>query len=409
MARCTWWRIGIASVFVSMVLAGTVLQTSVAQAAPSVSSVTLSPDNANDNVLNGVSCTSRMFCVAVGYHVTKKGVSKTLVESWNGTTWSIVSAPDKGSGANTLNGVSCTSSTFCVAVGDYSSYGYDTLVETWNGSHWSITPSPGEDRYTDLYGVSCTSSNFCEAVGYYTNPHMHGTLVETWNGTTWSIVSTPDKGSEANTLNGVSCTSDLFCVAVGYHNNSSNVARNLVETWNGSQWSVAPTSDKGSGANTLNGVSCKSSTFCVAVGDYSAYGYYTLVETWNGLHWSITPSPGEDRYTDLYGVSCTSSNFCEAVGYYTNPHVQGTLVETWDGSSWSITPSPDPSVSGTGYRGVNSLSGVSCTSALFCEAAGFYNNSSNVARNLVETWNGSQWSVATTPDKGSGANTLNGV
>jgi len=384
MARSMLCRTSVPFVSLLLLLAWLVLPAAAVDAAPSVWSVTPSPNTANDNVLNGVSCTSSVFCVAVGYHDTSKGVSKTLVELWNGTAWSIVSSPDRGKSSNELNAVSCKSTTFCVAVGDYSSHGFDTLVEMWNGSHWSLTTSPEADLYTDLYGVSCTSTRFCEAVGYYTNTAMEGTLVETWNGTSWSITPSPNPSITAtayrgvNALNGVSCTSARFCEAAGYDNNSSNVARSLVEKWNGSAWSVATTHDKGSGTNTLDGVSCKSPTFCVAVGDYASGGFFdTLVETWDGSSWSITasPNPSDDNY--LYGASCTSSSSCVAVGYYANPAVTQTIVESWDGTGWSTTSSPDPS------KG-SFLRGVSCTTASHCVAVGDYSNGS-VDQTLVET------------------------
>jgi hypothetical protein len=70
--------------------------------------------------------------VAVGSYVTALGVGRTLVESWNGSTWTKVSSPNQGTAASFLSAVSCTSSSRCVAVGDYrNATGEDqTLVET---------------------------------------------------------------------------------------------------------------------------------------------------------------------------------------------------------------------------------------------------------------------------------------
>ena len=253
------------------------LDTGVAGAQTSTWSIYPSPDQGNRAILNDTSCTSSTYCVAVGEYLTSSNSPfQNLIESWNGTSWSIISSPNEGSGPNTLDGVSCTSSTSCVAVGSYnknsSSVG-QTLVETWNGTSWSITPSPDPNQGSNagLGRVSCTSSTNCVAVGAYNNSSsVEQTLAETWNGTSWSIVSSPNEGSGQNALSDVSCTSSTICVAVGFYVNSSSVQQTLAETWNGTSWSTVSSPNEGSGPNSLDGVSCTSSTNCVAVGFYTA-------------------------------------------------------------------------------------------------------------------------------------------
>jgi hypothetical protein len=109
--------------------------------------------------------------VAVGDDINGSSVEQTLVEGWNGSTWSTIASPNQGSAGNGLSGVACPSSTSCTSVGAYTSYGASqTLVETgpassvstsisvtspaggasWarGSSHaitWSSTGSPGAD------------------------------------------------------------------------------------------------------------------------------------------------------------------------------------------------------------------------------------------------------------------------
>ena len=65
----------------------------------------------------------------------------------------------------------------------------------------------------------------------------------------------------------------------------------------------------------------------------------------------------------LYGVSCPSETFCAAVGRADTSTDTETLIEMWDGSSWSVVTSPSPAN--------NFLEGgVSCTSPTFCVAVG---------------------------------------
>ncbi|MGA8744575.1 MAG: hypothetical protein WB507_01770, partial [Solirubrobacterales bacterium] len=134
-----------------------------------------------------------------------------------------------GSIEATLEGLSCSSSSACMAVGSYhESGGKDKgLAERWNGSAWSsmTTPTPTESEGgNDLYGVSCLSSSSCFAVGRRINkestelhiPTEERTLAETWNGTAWTVQSTPNpEKNHWDTFTGVSCTSSIACTAVG--------------------------------------------------------------------------------------------------------------------------------------------------------------------------------------------------
>ena len=141
-------------------------------------SIMPSPTLAGAN-MRTVSCSTTATCMAVGSY-SVGGIDNTLVEAWNGHTWSVTPSPNPtGSIGTVLNGVSCPTSTHCFAVG-YSSYAVSqgpepvgaaekTLVEQWNGHTWSIVrsrnPSPGGFKETVLNGVSCHRKASCFAVG----------------------------------------------------------------------------------------------------------------------------------------------------------------------------------------------------------------------------------------------------
>ncbi len=226
--------------------------------------------------------------------------------SAQGSSWTVVPSPSPGTNSNFLTGVSCTSAAFCMAVGytgDSSSA--QTLIEQWNGSPWSVVPSPnvGSDN-NQLTSVSCTSKTFCMAVGYAGNPVYPQTLIEQWDGSSWSVAV--NAGGEWGFA--VSCTSLSFCMAVG---------GDLAESWNGSSWSVASIPSSGSGTHNLDGVSCLSATFCTVAGwsTPTAGMDQALIESWDGSSWSVvsSPSPGANG-TDLLGISCADATFCTAVG-----------------------------------------------------------------------------------------------
>ena len=346
------------------------------------------------NNLNGISCISSVECVAVGSY-NNGTAGQTLVEAWNGSTWTVASSPNTSPNqGNDLRGISCTSATNCVAVGSYyNGTAQQTLVEAWNGSTWSIEASPNTSPNQDnlLAAVSCVSSTHCVAVGSYYNGTTDQTLIATWNGSNWSIASSPNAASpNGNDLYGVSCTSSTACVAVGFYHGTTDQA--LVETWDGSKWTIASTPILSpAGDNYLNDVSCSSTTACVAVGHhFNGTNDQTLIATLMGTTWSIAASPNTSplQNNQLTGVSCTSPTDCVTVGSYSNGTTTQTLIEIWDGTTWSVSASPNTSANQD-----NVLASVSCTSSTVCASVGHYANGAK-DQTLVVTWDGATWTMA---------------
>ena len=340
---------------------------------------------AQSNGLNAVSCSGPSACVAVGQYDTPGSfppLAQTLIESWNGSAWSIVPSPNTSPTQNNqLSAVSCSGPSACVAVGQQSSAStpQQTLIESWNGSAWSIVPSPNTSPTHDnlLGGVSCSGQSACVAVGAYFASSSDQTLIEAWNGSAWSIVPSPNTSpTQVNGLGGVSCSLPTACVAVGAYSPSSSgdFSQTLIESWNGSVWSIVPSPNTSpTQINFLGGVSCSSPSACTAIGNYEAStstAQQNLIESWNGSAWSIVPSPNTSPTQNNYltGVSCSSPSACTAVGYYTFVSSDGSasdqaLIESWNGSAWSIVPSPtapQPDL----------LLGVSCSSSSACTAVG---------------------------------------
>ena len=85
--------------------------------------------------------------------------------------WTIQAAPvADGATGGGLYGVSCPLTTVCTAVGvSVDGSGLGTLAEAWNGEKWQVepTPNPTGASLSTLDAVSCTSATACMAVGYY--------------------------------------------------------------------------------------------------------------------------------------------------------------------------------------------------------------------------------------------------
>ena len=153
--------------------------------------------------LFGVSCASGL-CMAVGVQSVSNPFpsDQNLAEdSTDGTTWTTVPSPGAPNMDNSLIGVSCTSSSFCMAVGGSigaSSGAGQTLTEEWNGTTWSLVTSPTPPALNAyLTGVSCLSSSFCMAVGYSNvgRPYYFEGFAEEWDGSAWSLLSAPNWGA----------------------------------------------------------------------------------------------------------------------------------------------------------------------------------------------------------------------
>jgi len=290
-------------------------------------SIQPNPAGVDPSVLNSVSCTSATACTAVGSAPPvsyRTGAGAPLVERWDGKTWSI--EPIRRFPQGELSSVSCTSQMFCAAVGswegipDYpASY---PLLGRWNGRAWSFRGS-GAANPVVAGGVSCVSPTACEAIGSWTSSCCY-TPLWNWNGRQWSEFDLYDGGSTPY-LRALSCASELTCISVGYEDSGAL-------TIGGTTLSALSSANPNPPSPyDLSDVSCVSSSVCVAVGlDQTTYiigaPSYTLVESWDGSSWTtqLTGTRGV-----LSGVSCVSANACTAVGSTTtNAGKHVPLVES---------------------------------------------------------------------------------
>lgn len=417
-----------------------------AQAASTTWTVVRSPNvTLSGGSIHSVSCSAPKACTAVGTNLNTSGVFVTLAERWDGTSWQRQTTPNPPGNTNQsiapdLFGVSCPAAGFCAAVGYYQSpVGQVSIAQTWNGSAWTMQPFPvpADSSGAELTGVSCTSPTFCEAVGGYFDNTVgdNVTLAATWDGTSWSLQTTPNPGGfNFEQFNAVSCASPTFCDAWA-SGNGGNPGVTIAEQWNGSSWqmqtvpsnamvnSVSCTSatfceavgfgpayewdgsawtsqtiPAPAGTGGLGGVSCTSRAFCEAVGENNISGNVVGVAAmWNGSAWSAqaTSDPAKSTFLQLTGVSCASPSSCEAGGYFEvqlGGNDPKALAEAWDGKAWQLqhAVAPPGAVS-------NSLSSISCVSASFCEAAGTRFDSSGNQVGLIEMWDGQSWHIQPSP------------
>jgi hypothetical protein len=328
------------------------------------------PAGATSSELQSNTCVSATSCVAVGQYSTASA-TLPLIEAWNGTSWSQQTAPATGVTGSRLRGVSCPAITACMAVGYSANGGRELpLAMSGNSGTWSLqtVPELAGTIESELYGVSCASSTSCVAVGRYRyGPSAWWGWSATWNGTSWTAQSVPaPSGSTQSTLQDVSCSDATNCSAVGSYRNASNVQVTFVVRWDGTSWTQQTSANPGGATGAiLRDISCADRYSCVAVGEWSSSGTWKpMGHSWNGSTWSVetTQNPTGATFANLEGVTCHID--CLAVGWYTNSGGNNvTLGEARSSPTWVQKTLWTPLANET-------LSGIECTASNSCWAVG---------------------------------------
>lgn len=188
-----------------------------------------------DNALGGVAVVSATDIWAAGSQSSDEENSfQTLIEHWDGTGWSVVPSPSPGSYANGLGAITAISMNNVWAVGGcqnaQSNFAGQTLAEHWDGTSWTVVTTGNVGSGSNgLSGVAPGADSEVWAVGSYSNLlGLSQTLIEQWNGTDWNVVTSPNPSSEFNQLASIAEVSNTLW-SVGYFATSS-VANTLVET-----------------------------------------------------------------------------------------------------------------------------------------------------------------------------------
>ncbi|HEY1915921.1 MAG TPA: hypothetical protein VGH27_10145 [Streptosporangiaceae bacterium] len=285
---------------------------------------------------------------AVGNYENASGIYSTLAEHWNGTTWKVVATPNQtGWPNNYLYSVSGDSASDIWAVGtSLSSNNLDnsTLVEHYNGKTWTEVTSPNPDAtYDEFSGVDAISPTDVLAVGSEDDSSGFPVMLsETWNGNTWTQQPTPTpSGDDASSFANLSAISPTNIWATGFYQSNSFALLSLSAHWNGKKWTqVSSPNPAGNEGDLLIGMDAQSAKNIWTVGLYltSTGAGETLTEHYNGTTWSIVDSPNVNGATDnqLTGVAAPSANVAWAFGD-TNPGgTTVTLREHWNGTKWAL-------------------------------------------------------------------------
>lgn len=236
-----------------------------------------------DATIPQLSCASGPFCME-----TWESSSSAAV--WTGGYWTRVAAPAW------LISLSCTSATFCMGVysvpfGEANDnppqvVNHTSYAVKWNGNTWS-TPMPldsynSSEGYGTVQDVSCTSTTFCMAIG-----GDFGSTV--WNGSLWRKVGGQTTGTDGGAL--LSCVSPAFCMA-------APAAPHTIEwngkAW-GPATQAVPEST--TGGEWLSNLACLSPTRCYGATAPAAYGGQDPF-IFDGTNWhvgAVTATPASTQ------------------------------------------------------------------------------------------------------------------
>lgn len=340
---------------------------------------------------------------AAGTTRSKDETLKTPTTEWVSQPPAMEDGDERG-----LTDVSCVSQNDCMAVGWYSDAPnvFKPLSEHWDGEEWSTisVPEPeGLGNSGSFEGVSCASSTWCVAVGWYVDENHH-LFVAHWNGTNWSVAASPTVRVGVIYPPDVSCASALSCVLAGTELHDSSPANGFSLVWNGEKWTFeAMPTPENTDWSQLSSVSCATVTYCVAVGTYQTKSFKfqssgPIAVEWNGAEWTViqddVPAPVKGLSSSLYGgVSCAAVDSCTAI------LLGGMEVEHWDGEDWTLESVPEPIGVDPEKEKVSNL-GVSCATVTSCaivgrhqKYAGSYSTSGFKFAPRGAIWDGDKWST----------------
>jgi hypothetical protein len=273
-------------------------------------------------------------------------IGHTLIQHFDGTSWSTIASADGPGGApqSSLSGVSAVAADDAWAVGAHIRPNnlVRTLIERWDGLSWTRVTSPnaGQPAGGQLGDVVALEADDAWAVGSYGQGAPSRTLVEHWDGTSWSVVPSPNKGPFPNSLTAVDAVAADDIWAAGTWFTKAFVDRTLILHWDGVSWQrvKGPNAGPTGAANDVVDIAAMAADDVWAVG---VRGLRTLILHWDGVAWSAVPSPTPGGNADLAGVVAVAADDVWAVGGRVDRQENAiqTLVEHWDGATWSVVES----------------------------------------------------------------------
>ncbi len=289
---------------------------------------------------------------AVGF--TNGTSYQTLVEHWDGSSWSVVPSPNLGV-ISQLLGVGGIASDDLWAVGifieDFGFHPTRTLTEHWDGVQWTVVPSPNLEGFDELNAVAAVARDDVWAVGQIS---LRDALFVHWDGAAWTIVDGPLVGRQFAVA--ALAPDDVWSAGEGRRADNTD----LFNHWDGASWTTISNPPLTPGWATIrsltalapNDIWAAGSIFHEVCDKTCTYFETPRVLHWDGQSWAIVRPPFAFDLSQLTGIAAESSSSVWGVGFE-NGH---TLASHWDGTQWTNAPPLQLGV-GTIFEGVTVVGG----------------------------------------------------
>lgn len=193
--------------------------------------------------IDTLTATSRSNVLALGHQDDATFTAKAVALQWNGRTWRRMSGLRLGGAreGGYLTGARAFSRANAWAVGHYfTTSTLQSLIEHWNGRTWTRVAHPNPSRgqnFSFLGGIAGTSPSDLWAVGSYQVNLLDQTLIEHWHGKAWATVPSPDPAGAAlnNILTAAAAASSTDVWAVGFSTDGTS-SRTMILHWSGAAW-----------------------------------------------------------------------------------------------------------------------------------------------------------------------------
>ena len=343
----------------------------------------------------------------VGWSPASQATSTTPTVAVTASNLPTVGLSPAPTGPLTTSSISCPTSGWCAAIGQYpSTAGANLFVGTLQGSTWSVqtlslanlVPPVSTFGLGTLYGtqypfihLSCPTETYCEAVGEYGGAQGPLSIFSvTLSNGHWTVQNEAALSASGTPtiVTGLSCPAVGSCVGSGIviidNLSYSNYVANLSDgTWTAVLLGSVVTPPQGvvnevtllGALLTSESMSCVTITSCEMVG-LDASGGFSASQGPDG-QWSSSSLPRIGPPTDMViplGISCPAVGDCVTVGTELGTNTSGyigTLTSaTWSASTLSVDGSADAAAIS-----------VSCAAVGHCVLSGevSINNSSNGA------------------------------
>ena len=333
-------------------------------------SIVSSPNATASDYLQGVVALAANNVWAVGAsYDSVSGNHAALIAHYDGSAWSIASSPTL-SGDAVLYAIAADAANDIWAVGSYftsSSGSTVPLTEHFDGTSWSVVSAPGVSGDDSFYGVSVVSGQAFAAGASGGAPTV--TLAEHYVSGSWTIMTTPNvatrgtptparragtqrltsprvaprtrihpnSGTGGAILEGIAAISPTDVWAVGL---TAGVfgSNNLIEHWDGSAWSIVPPGSNPMPTDSFGVAAVPGATTLWAVGGAGPY-----IQQWLGSVWqSATVAAPANSSSELLAVAAVSAANAWAVGYSSDitSGLSQTLIEHYTLSMGINCPYP---------------------------------------------------------------------